>query len=188
MGGDIPGKCLSQKNYWLSEMIRKTRRLALFLVLGLIFVSSHWALGQTTQTAPSASIQASTADHSSFEVLQQKFESGRELTKACLGCHNLAAVETNTLVALVADPRHGPGGWRADLALRGHARRTLPRGTVGRLRRQTRRRAVRSANRRRGDPVGMEARCRSGLRRYGHCRRAALFVNRQRQLALLRDP
>ena len=34
-----------------------------------------------------------TADHSKFEVLQQTFTSGPEVTAACLSCHNEAALQ-----------------------------------------------------------------------------------------------
>ncbi|MET0054414.1 MAG: cytochrome C, partial [Candidatus Thiodiazotropha sp. 6PLUC10] len=33
----------------------------------------------------------STADHTKFEALQQNFESGPEVTKACLSCHTEAS-------------------------------------------------------------------------------------------------
>ena len=62
----------------------------------LTLTHSHWSFGNKTDTGPPASSQASTADHSSFDVLQQTFKSGRELTKACLSCHNLAAKQVHT--------------------------------------------------------------------------------------------
>ena len=34
-----------------------------------------------------------TADHSKFEILQQEFASGPEVTAACLNCHNEAALQ-----------------------------------------------------------------------------------------------
>lgn len=34
-----------------------------------------------------------TADHSKFDILQQKFTSGPEVTQACLTCHNEAALQ-----------------------------------------------------------------------------------------------
>ena len=43
---------------------------------------------ETQDTAPAT---ASTADHSLFKELQKDFTSGPEVTKACLGCHNVAA-------------------------------------------------------------------------------------------------
>lgn len=38
-----------------------------------------------------AKLQKSTADHGKFKALQQDFDSGPEVTKACLGCHTEAA-------------------------------------------------------------------------------------------------
>lgn len=43
----------------------------------------------TAQAAPES--KSSTADHSKFEQLQVKFESGPEVTRACLECHTNAA-------------------------------------------------------------------------------------------------
>jgi hypothetical protein len=34
-----------------------------------------------------------TSDHSKHEILQQEFTSGPEVTKACLSCHNQAALQ-----------------------------------------------------------------------------------------------
>src|SRR3990172_7778866 len=41
--------------------------------------------------AASAQLLKSTSDHSKFKVLQQDFQSGPEVTKACLSCHTEAA-------------------------------------------------------------------------------------------------
>lgn len=56
-----------------------------------------WALclGATTASAQSGDAPAipgsgSTADHSTFEILQKPFASGREVTEACLTCHTEA--------------------------------------------------------------------------------------------------
>jgi octaheme c-type cytochrome (tetrathionate reductase family) len=55
---------------------------------------------QSAQTTPASSMPApqmsgkkpgKTADHSKFEILQQNFKSGPEVTKACLSCHTEAA-------------------------------------------------------------------------------------------------
>jgi len=35
--------------------------------------------------------QQSTADHSKFKVLKEKFKTGPDMTKACLSCHTEAA-------------------------------------------------------------------------------------------------
>ncbi len=40
---------------------------------------------------PAAGASKSTADHSKFKELEQNFQSGPEVTKACLNCHTEAA-------------------------------------------------------------------------------------------------
>ena len=40
----------------------------------------------------------STADHSRFKDLDQKFFSGPEVTKACLKCHNMAASQIHDTI------------------------------------------------------------------------------------------
>ncbi len=77
-------------------MIRKPTGLALIFVMGLIPAISLGASAEQAEAAPSAPLSMSTADHSGFDVLQQRFKSGRELTKACLSCHNLAARQVHT--------------------------------------------------------------------------------------------
>ena len=61
-----------------------TRRFRLTLAPVLLLVSLAAAQG-----APESS--SSTADHAKFEQLQVKFESGPEVTRACLECHTNAA-------------------------------------------------------------------------------------------------
>nr|WP_244147442.1 hypothetical protein [Desulfovermiculus halophilus] len=39
-----------------------------------------------------------TAEHSTFEVLQQDFASGPEVTKACLSCHNEAGEQVQNTI------------------------------------------------------------------------------------------
>ncbi|HAT87292.1 MAG TPA: hypothetical protein DCS30_15865, partial [Rhizobiales bacterium] len=46
---------------------------------------------QTSQLQLSGKKPGGTADHSKFEILQQEFKSGPEVTKACLSCHTEAA-------------------------------------------------------------------------------------------------
>jgi octaheme c-type cytochrome (tetrathionate reductase family) len=53
--------------------------------LGLTFATTAWA------EAPKALKHTTTADHSKFKELDQKFDSGPEVTKACLACHTEAA-------------------------------------------------------------------------------------------------
>ena len=64
----------------------------IFLLLVVFFVVGfHVETGNTSDKTPSPAVPASTADHSRFEILKREFDSGSELTKACLSCHNLAA-------------------------------------------------------------------------------------------------
>ncbi|MCU7943631.1 MAG: tetrathionate reductase family octaheme c-type cytochrome [Candidatus Thiodiazotropha sp. (ex Cardiolucina cf. quadrata)] len=77
-------------------MIGKLGRLASLLFIGLTINSTHGAFEIKPETVTPTPLQLSTADHSSFEVLQQRFKSGMELTKACLSCHNLAAKQVHT--------------------------------------------------------------------------------------------
>ncbi|MCL6416782.1 tetrathionate reductase family octaheme c-type cytochrome [Aestuariirhabdus sp. Z084] len=62
----------SYPSIWLRAL------LLIALLVGQLFVGPGYAL-------------ASTADHTQFDQLQVKFETGPEVTKACLGCHTLAA-------------------------------------------------------------------------------------------------
>lgn len=79
-------------------------RLSLWAVaLALVFFG--WPAGlnaATKDTAPGREMakQATkdkgpwiTAEHSKHEVLQKEFTSGPEVTKACLSCHNQAALQ-----------------------------------------------------------------------------------------------
>ena len=69
-------------------------RLALVFAVCLAFGAVDRAVGnpaEAAQPVASDTVVASTADHSRFEVLNQKFSSGPEVTRACLGCHNQAA-------------------------------------------------------------------------------------------------
>lgn len=59
-----------------------------FCAVMLVAVSPAWAEGPSEATVSRGS---STADHSKFEILQQPFTSGPEVTQACLSCHNQAA-------------------------------------------------------------------------------------------------
>lgn len=80
-------------------MHRTTIRLILFSItaalmgMGLLvaFVSESQASGALPETAAPAAPAQSTADHSQFEILQQDFETGPEVTAACLTCHTEAA-------------------------------------------------------------------------------------------------
>ena len=65
-------------------------------VIGLLASLPSGASGEPVEAVPSALRSQSTADHSTFEVLAERFASGRDLTKACLSCHNLAAKQVHT--------------------------------------------------------------------------------------------
>ncbi len=75
---------------------RDQRYLVLILAIGLVTSLPSSASGQPAEAAPFALQAQSTADHSMFEALAQRFASGRDLTKACLSCHNLAAKQVHT--------------------------------------------------------------------------------------------
>ena len=49
--------------------------------------------GQPAMSLASTAKDSSTADHSKFEQLQKDFQTGPEVTKACLECHNEAAAQ-----------------------------------------------------------------------------------------------
>lgn len=76
-------------------MTGKRIRVALSLCAGAVF----WAfLGSSAGAAdpdPKNAIPASTADHSAFEALKKEFDSGPELTRACLSCHNQAGKQVH---------------------------------------------------------------------------------------------
>lgn len=71
------------------------KRHGSFGSLSLIVMCVLWmAFLKTTAGAntPETSIfSASTADHSRFKVMQQNFQTGPEVTRACLTCHTEAA-------------------------------------------------------------------------------------------------
>jgi octaheme c-type cytochrome (tetrathionate reductase family) len=73
----------------------KQRHLSLIFTIGLILALTHGASAKQVEADPPVPLSMSTADHASFEVLQQRFKSGMELTKACLSCHNLAAKQVH---------------------------------------------------------------------------------------------
>ena len=61
----------------------------ILLLLSLSFSKAHAEYAVAAKVAQR--ISTSTADHSQFEILQQPFNSGPELTTACLSCHTKAA-------------------------------------------------------------------------------------------------
>ena len=73
--------------------MRKQYFIGLFICLLLL-------AGGLLETVPAqekpkkvVSESLSTADHSHFQELDRQFASGPEVTKACLKCHNLAALQ-----------------------------------------------------------------------------------------------
>lgn len=72
----------------------RIRNLMVAAVAAIFFVA---AVPAATDKAPPATDQAtakllkSTADHSKFKALDREFDSGPEVTKACLSCHTEAA-------------------------------------------------------------------------------------------------
>ncbi len=68
--------------------------LALLFVVSALFAQPSWAaesFGKSAQGGDDPEILTSTADHSKFEILQQDFQTGPEVTAACLTCHTEAA-------------------------------------------------------------------------------------------------
>ena len=72
-------------------MSRTWIRAYLTPVFAVLFGLGLGSVDAAAQTEQTDTVVPSTADHSQFEVLQQSFASGPELTKACLSCHNQAA-------------------------------------------------------------------------------------------------
>jgi octaheme c-type cytochrome (tetrathionate reductase family) len=66
------------------------RPARLALALGLALAAPGVAPAQATDEAPEI-----TADHTKFEALQGPFESGPEVTEACLSCHTEAASQVH---------------------------------------------------------------------------------------------
>jgi hypothetical protein len=82
---------------WLSQWT-----LVLFLIAGIMAPASLMAAMTEEDIAPGRKMaqQATkekrlwiTSDHSQHEILKQEFKSGPEVTKACLSCHNQAALQ-----------------------------------------------------------------------------------------------
>lgn len=76
--------------------------LILFLGAGIMVPASTMAAVEEEDVAPGRKMaqQATkekelwiTSDHSQHEILKQAFNSGPEVTKACLSCHNQAALQ-----------------------------------------------------------------------------------------------
>ena len=64
--------------------MQRTLRVAAALFLGWLALASSGIVH---------ALEGSTADHSKFPELQREFQSGPEVTQACLACHNDTAEE-----------------------------------------------------------------------------------------------
>ncbi len=66
-------------------------------VLAVLLLTTGWLVSRATAAPgaeggpPPAPVNPSTADHTKFEILQQDFATGPEVTAACLSCHTEAA-------------------------------------------------------------------------------------------------
>lgn len=69
---------------------------------GIAIASTAWAAPADSDAAPGRVMAQQavkgkplwiTADHSKHEILKQSFQSGPEVTRACLSCHNQAALQ-----------------------------------------------------------------------------------------------
>ena len=80
------------------------KQLLLTCLCGLLMIGGTTTLAATAEedVAPGRTLaqQATktkklwiTSDHSQHEILKQEFKSGPEVTKACLSCHNQAALQ-----------------------------------------------------------------------------------------------
>jgi hypothetical protein len=78
-------------------------RLLLILLMGWVLgATSAWAATSGEEEAPGRVMAQQavkekplwiTSDHAKHEILKQPFTSGPEVTKACLACHNQAALQ-----------------------------------------------------------------------------------------------
>ena len=101
--------------------------MALAIGTGIVVPASVSASGPGSDLAPGRTMaqQATkekalwiTSDHSQHDILQQDFESGPDVTKACLSCHNQAALQFHETIhwtwldpATEASARLGKGGY-----------------------------------------------------------------------------
>lgn len=73
------------------RLIRLPLLLASAFVFGILFLGSVSLPARAAPVLDFGKNGGSTADHSTFEILKQEFETGPEVTKACLSCHAKAA-------------------------------------------------------------------------------------------------
>lgn len=72
----------------------------------LLLVCLIWAGTGIAQAIENLTVSASTADHSKFEVLQQPFATGPEVTAVCLGCHTEAAQQIHQSIHWTWEYKH----------------------------------------------------------------------------------
>jgi hypothetical protein len=86
------------KNIWARPV---SVIMALFLAAVGGMGTSAFAAGDDTAPAKEVvaqqayQVSVSTADHSKFKVLDQDFQTGPEVTKACLSCHTEASLQVH---------------------------------------------------------------------------------------------
>ncbi|MBT7770520.1 MAG: cytochrome C, partial [Rhodospirillales bacterium] len=83
--------------------LRAARQIAIrFLIFISLAVLTPWTGAVAANDGPTIllgpmpdlsqpKVIRSTADHSKFEILKKKFRKSRDITKACLSCHNVSA-------------------------------------------------------------------------------------------------
>ncbi len=94
------------------------KRILLFwavLAAGLLLGTAAWGgivapNGEGESLVKGEIMSHSTADHKKFKQLQQKFQRGPEVTKACLSCHTEAAKQVQKTIHWTWSKKIGPGG------------------------------------------------------------------------------
>ncbi|MFP3983101.1 MAG: hypothetical protein ACLFV2_05360 [Desulfurivibrionaceae bacterium] len=92
-----------------------TEKHTSYILLPLIIISyalSIFIAASPCSAAEETDIPASTSDHSKFKALKKDFKSGREVTKACLTCHNEASAQVHETI-------HWSWQWGEDLGKKG---------------------------------------------------------------------
>ncbi len=99
--------------------MKKRKMMVGLITLGILAISMAFmsnaqaasgSFSELLQSGDDPEVQNSTADHSKFEILQQDFATGPEVTAACLTCHTEAAkqvMETPHWTWEFTDPQTG---------------------------------------------------------------------------------
>ncbi len=92
--------------------MRKRYFIGLFVGVLFLLMSCGFPRTAAAQTVAAQTLSRgvapgslSTADHSRFPELDRQFASGPEVTKACLKCHNLAALQLHDTIHWTWDGR-----------------------------------------------------------------------------------